>query len=274
MAAENAAISKAEVSASKEMLTRLQSTRDAGTDAVRQDMQRHIEVLENELNTALNDASEAKSKRDLLQIKYDAIMRDCKAAGAQSTKLTTELTGLNKDLTEKERRINDLETVLRDVRVSEETFKRSASTLEQESSSLRSTIVSLQAQVDQLSRQKDMVPPAPVVVPPPVAQAPPPPSGAAVPGVLELGVLMGQQQATAAVLETRLKQADEMISKLHERSNNTTSQPQIPTVPRTSGEDRGDVPGGNVNDSDLEGYNKSELLREVLGTTSKIASRC
>ena len=172
---------------------------------------------------------------------------------------------MNKDLTEKERRINDLETVLRDVRVSEETFKRSASTLEQESSSLRSTIVFLlQAQVDQLSRQKDMVPPAPVVVPPPVAQAPPPPSGAAVPGVLELGVLMGQQQATAAVLETRLKQADEMISKLHERSSNTTSQPQIPTVPRTSGEDKPDVPGGNVNDSDLEGYNKSELLREVL----------
>lgn len=261
LAKEQLAISEAEVAANKDMLARLQSTRDTGADMVKQDMQKHIGVLEGELNTALNDASEAKSKRDLLQIKYDAVMRDSKAAGAQSTKLTTELTGLNRELSDKDHHISELQMSLREIRASEENYKRSATTLEHETSSHRSTIASLQTQVDQLSRQRDMVPPAPVSAP--VAAHVPPPGGAAGPGMLELGVLMGQQQATAAALETRLREADELIGRMHERNSTTaTQQPAVRAAPSSG--DGSDPAGENPNDSDIEGYSKSELLREVL----------
>ena len=274
---EQLSLSKTEVVANKEMLTKLQTTRDTALESVREEMQKNMSALEIELSQAMKASVTSKSDKELLQIKVDSLTREVESTALQHKKLNDELHRLNMALMDKDSRIREQEVSIRDATLNDDVRGRTVQNLEQENASHRSTIARQQEEITRLhkalsdsdasatrSTTAPIVPPAgaPMVAPGIVESTILQPTTAlSGQGMMDLGVLVGQQQANAALLESRLKEADTLLTKIQ------STVEQRPSAERNSTTPLADASDTRVADKDLK---KANEIMENLERDNKV----
>jgi chromosome segregation ATPase len=254
-------LSRTEVEANKVMLVKLQSTRESAMDGFKDEVTKNMSTLEAELSEALKVSASSTSQRDFLQIKVDSLTREIDSQATNYKKLTDEMHRMNKEMMVKDSQVREMEMSVRDTKLNDDMRERAIKSSELEAASLRSTIARQQDEIERLSnalassrlnQSSSMVPP-PVVVQTTAAPTIPPQAAAAsasASSMMDMGILMGQQQANAAVLQNRLKEADELISKIHSTMDSTS--------PRSSSIN----PNDNANTAVNEVRNPSRVTME------------
>lgn len=289
---EQLTLSKTEVAANKEMLTKLQATRDSALESMTEEMQKSISALEGELSQAMKASVSSKSDKELLQIKVDSLTREVESSALQHKKLTDELHHLSKEIMEKDSRIREQDISIRDATLSDDMRGRTVQNLEQENASHRSTIARQQEEITRLhtalseasiTRSAPPVAPvAPLVAPHVESAAVHQQSALSSQGMMDLGVLMGQQQANTALLENRLKEADTLLTKIHSTVDQRSSV-EINPAPSSSAKTHARGSEGDLKkateilqalnigkeESEDEHSEKSKLLQEMLTEFAK-----
>ena len=179
----------------------------------------------------------SKSEKELIQIKVDSMNREIESYSSHNAKLAEEINRLSKEIINKEGHIREQDLAIRDAKHSEEVHTREVRTLEQENSSNRAIISKQQEEIERLNRALTEAHIQRVAYAPPDAPIPPHnnvfhPQNPSSQGIVDLGILVGKQQASVDLLENRLKDADNLISKI--RATAEMSSPRAENTERNA----------------------------------------